>query len=161
MLTNAISTLQQDNPDAVDDIGAFALPAQNADDTNLTIWEPNGLYIPKTTTGDKLAAAKKFVAFANSSEGCKCRTTPAPPVAVRDLHLHPAELGAADAERPAEVHRRRQGHAGARVPLADQGPEPREDLRAGRLRISSAAVGAKQYDQDVVQQAQQLGLKGW
>ncbi len=70
MLTNAIATIQQDNPDAVDDIGAFALPAQDAADTRLTIWEPNGLYIPKTSTGDKLAAAKKFIAFANSSEGC-------------------------------------------------------------------------------------------
>ena len=59
-----------EQPDAVDDIGFFALPADKAADTAATIWQPNALYIPKTTTGAKLDAAKKFVAFANSKAGC-------------------------------------------------------------------------------------------
>ena len=54
-----------------DNIGVFALPAANADDTKLTVWLPNGVYIPKTTEGDQLAAAKSFVAFINSEAGCK------------------------------------------------------------------------------------------
>ena len=69
-ITAVLANLQQSNPDQVNDIGFFALPAQKAGDTNMTIWEPSGLYIPKTTTGDKLAAAKKLVAFASSKEGC-------------------------------------------------------------------------------------------
>lgn len=162
MLTNAISTLQQDNPDAVDDIGAFALPAQNADDTNLTIWEPNGLYIPKTTTGDKLAAAKKFVAFANSSEGCKVQNdtgTPGGPYVISTCTL-PSSVP------PMLSDLQKYIDDGKATPALEflspiKGPNLEKICVQVGSGISSAAVGAKQYDQDVVQQAQQLGLKGW
>ena len=54
--------------------GFFALPAQDAANTQMTIWLPTPLYIPKTTEGAKLEAAKKFVAFVNSPEGCEIQT---------------------------------------------------------------------------------------
>lgn len=162
MLTNAISTLQQDSPDAVNDIGAFALPAQNADDTNLTIWEPNGLYIPKTTTGDKLAAAKKFIAFANSSDGCKVQNdtgTPGGPYVISTCKLPdsvPTMLG--DLQKYID-----DGKATPALEFLSpiKGPNLEKICVQVGSGISTAAVGAKQYDQDVVQQAQQLGLKGW
>ena len=40
-------------------------------DTGLTLWLPGGVYIPRTTEGDKLEAAKKFLAFIASPEGCE------------------------------------------------------------------------------------------
>ncbi|TDN45992.1 carbohydrate ABC transporter substrate-binding protein (CUT1 family) [Curtobacterium flaccumfaciens] len=162
MLTNAISTLQQDSPDAVNDIGAFALPAENADDTNLTIWEPNGLYIPKTSTGDKLAAAKKFIAFANSTEGCKVQNdtgTPGGPYVISTCTLPdsvPPMIG--DLQKYLD-----DGKASPALEFVSpiKGPNLEKICVQVGSGISSAAVGAKQYDQDVVQQAQQLGIKGW
>lgn len=162
MLTNAISTLQQDSPDAVNDIGAFALPAEDADDTNLTIWEPNGLYIPKTSTGDKLAAAKKFIAFANSTEGCKVQNdtgTPGGPYVISTCTLPdsvPPMIG--DLQKYLD-----DGKASPALEFVSpiKGPNLEKICVQVGSGISSAAVGAKQYDQDVVQQAQQLGIKGW
>ncbi|MCY1696170.1 ABC transporter substrate-binding protein [Curtobacterium sp. SL109] len=162
MLTNAISTLQQDSPDAVDDIGAFALPAEDADDTTLTIWEPNGLYIPKTTEGDKLAAAKKFIAFVNSSKGCAIQNdtgTPGGPYVISTCTLPddvPPMLG--DLQQYIDDSKA--------TPALEflspiKGPNLEKICVQVGSGISTAAVGAKQYDQDVVQQAQQLGIKGW
>jgi ABC-type glycerol-3-phosphate transport system substrate-binding protein len=162
MLTNAIATIQQDSPDAVDDIGAFALPAENADDTRLTIWEPNGLYIPKTTEGDKLAAAKKFIAFANSSDGCKIQNdtgTPGGPYVISTCTLPdsvPSMIG--DLQKYLD-----DGKASPALEFLSpiKGPNLEKICVQVGSGISSASVGAKQYDQDVVQQAQQLGIKGW
>ena len=75
MLTSAISAINQNFKDNVADVGFFAMPAQSADDTRMTIWLPNAVYIPKTTEGAKLEAAKKFVAFFNSPEGCEIQNT--------------------------------------------------------------------------------------
>ena len=75
MLTSAISAINQNFKDNLDDVGFFALPAQEAADTRMTIWLPSALYIPKTTEGAKLEAAKKFVAFFNSPEGCEIQNT--------------------------------------------------------------------------------------
>ncbi|KQO60364.1 ABC transporter substrate-binding protein [Curtobacterium sp. Leaf261] len=162
MLTNAISTLQQDNPDAVDDIGVFALPAETAADTKMTIWEPNGLYIPKTTTGDKLAAAKKFITYANSSSGCKVQNdtgTPGGPYVISTCTLPssvPPMIG--------DLAKYIDGDEA--TPALEflspiKGPNLEKICVQVGSGISTAAVGAKQYDADVVQQAQQLGLKGW
>ena len=48
------------------DVGFFALPGDDAGKNGLTVWPPGGIYIPKTTEGDKLEAAKKFLAFVAS-----------------------------------------------------------------------------------------------
>ena len=63
--------MQQNYPDNINDIGFFPLPAQDAANTQMTQWLPNAMYIPKTTEGAQLEAAKKFVAWVNSPEGCK------------------------------------------------------------------------------------------
>ena len=75
MLTFTVSSCSQNYPDNIDDVGVFPIPAQDAADTKLTIWLPNAVYIPKTTEGDKLDAAKTFLAFLNSPAGCDIQTT--------------------------------------------------------------------------------------
>lgn len=162
MLTNAIATLQQDSPDAVKDIGAFAIPAQDAADTRLTIWEPNGLYVPKTTTGDKLAAAKKFIAFANSSEGCKVQNdtgTPGGPYVISTCSL-PSSVPPMIGDLQKYLDEKKASPA-LEFASPIKGPNLEKICVQVGSGISTAAVGAKQYDQDVVQQAQQLGIKGW
>src|SRR5215475_7360081 len=68
MITVVISNVVQSNPSQVNDIGYFAMPPDSGD-ANATVWEAGGAYIPKSTTGAKLSAAKKLVAFINSPTG--------------------------------------------------------------------------------------------
>ena len=133
MITTVISNVVQSNPDQVNDIGYFAMPTESGD-PHATVWEANGAYIPKSTTGDKLTAAKKLIAFINSSKGCDIQNSagvPAGPFAISSCKV-PVERSRPRRGR-AEVPERQEDRAGARVHLADQGPEPREDPHPGRL----------------------------
>jgi raffinose/stachyose/melibiose transport system substrate-binding protein len=162
MLTSSMATVQQDNPDAVNDIGVFAIPSPNAQYTSLTLWEPNALYIANTTKDDKLDASKKFVAFANSPAGCAvqdktgavagpyatsaCKLPSSAPGFTQDVQKYIDD----DAASPALEFK---------SPI--KGPNLETILVAVGSGSTSAATGAKQYDQDVKAQAQQLGIKGW
>src|SRR5690606_35777905 len=68
--SNVIGDIEQNAPEAVDDIGFFAVPAENAADTQATIWQAAGLYIPRTTEGPEREAALEFIEFFNSDTGC-------------------------------------------------------------------------------------------
>lgn len=163
MLTASISTIAQDSPDKVNDIGYFAMPADKASDTAATIWQPNALYIPKTTTGAKLAAAKKFIAFVTSSpEGCAVQNkngVPAGPFVTTACKL-PSTV------YPVVTDLDGYFTSGKTAPALEflspiKGPNlPNITIQVGS-GISTAKQGAELYDQDVKKQAQQLGLKGW
>ena len=162
MLTAAIATVQQNNPEAVNDIGFFALPADKAADTAATIWQPGALYIPKTTTGAKLDAAKKFVAFANSKAGCEVQNKTVTPSGtyVTSACTLPSDvpLLIADIQKYFD--------SGKTAPALEflspvKGPNLENITVQVGSGISSAKDGAALYDDDVKKQAQQLGLKGW
>jgi len=162
MLSASIATVQQNNPTAVDDIGFFALPADKAADTAATIWQPNALYIPKTTTGAKLDAAKKFVAFANSKAGCEVQNktvAPSGPYVTSACTLPsgvPALIG--DLQKYFDAKKT----APALEFLSPiKGPNLENITVQVGSGISTAKEGAALYDDDVKKQAQQLGLKGW
>jgi raffinose/stachyose/melibiose transport system substrate-binding protein len=163
MLTNAVATIAQDSPGQLNDVGFFALPADKAGDTQATIWQPDGLYIPRTTTGAKLDAAKKFIAFVTASDaGCavqnkvgipagpyvtsSCKLTGEVPPMIQDVNKYFTDKATAPAlEFLSPV----------------KGPAlPNITVQVGS-GISTATQGAALYDQDVKKQAQQLGLKGW
>lgn len=162
MLSALIATVQQNNPSQVGDIGFFALPADNAKDTAATIWQPNALYIPKTTTGAKLDAAKKFVAFANSKEGCAVQNktvTPAGPYVTSACKL-PTDVA------PLIGDIQKYFDSGKTAPALEflspiKGPNLENITVQVGSGISTAKEGAALYDDDVKKQAQQLGLKGW
>lgn len=162
MLTSTIAQIQQNQPDKVADIGVFALPADNASDTQLTVWQPNGIYIPKTTTGDKLDAAKKFVAFANSSAGCNIQNkdiAPSGPYVTKACKL-PTDVP------PLIKDMDKYFNSGKTAPALEflspiKGPNLENITVQVGSGISTAKQGAALYDQDVEKQAQQLGLKGW
>ena len=162
MITNTISNVVQSNPDQVDDIGYFALPADDASDTRMTIWEPNALYIPKSTTGDKLAAAKKLVAFANSKAGCEVQNKTgiaAGPYAISSCTV-PDDAPALVADEQKYID---DGKVGVALEFLSpiKGPNLEKILIQVGSGISSASQGAALYDDDVKKQAQQLGIKGW
>ncbi len=161
MITVTISNVVQNNPENVDDIGYFAMPS-DAGDSHATVWEANGAYIPKSTTGDKLAAAKKFVAFINSPAGCDVQNaagTVAGPYAISTCKV-PDDAPALVADE------QKYQDAGKTSPALEflspvKGPNLEKILIQVGSGISTAKEGAALYDDDVKAQAQQLGLKGW
>ncbi len=161
MITVVISNVVQSNPDQVNDIGYFAMPPDSGD-AHATVWEAGGSYIPKSTTGDKLAAAKKFVAFINSPAGCDIQNSagvPAGPFAISTCTV-PSNAPALVAD---EAQYQTDGKTGLALEFISpiKGPNLEKILIQVGSGISSAQQGASLYDNDVKAQAQQLGLPGW
>ena len=137
-------------------------PGADAADTSITMWQPNGIYIAKSTEGDKLDAAKKFVAFANSADGCQVQNdagSAAGPYVTSACTL-PDDAPALIADIQAYFDSG-QDRVCAGVPLPIKGPNLENITVAVGSGITPPEEGAAQYDQDVTQQAQQLGLDGW
>ena len=161
MLSGAAPLLTQNTPDNVNDVGLFAVPAADADDTSLAVWMPNALYIPKTTEGRELEAAKKFLAFMNSPAGCELQNkgTIAGPYAIEGCEL-PSEVP--QLIKDMEPYFESGKNAPALEFLSPiKGPNLENILVEVGSGIRSAKDGAAFYDEDVVKQAQQLGLEGW
>jgi raffinose/stachyose/melibiose transport system substrate-binding protein len=161
MITSVIANVIQSNPDQVDDIGYFAIPSDSTE-PHATVWEANGAYIPRSTTGAKLTAAKKFVAFINSSQGCKIQNeagTAAGPFATSACTV-PDDAPALVKD---EIKYQQDGKTSPALEFLSpvKGPNLEKILIQVGSGISTAKQGAALYDQDVKAQAQQLGLKGW
>jgi raffinose/stachyose/melibiose transport system substrate-binding protein len=162
ILTGIVSTFQQNYPDELDNIGVFALPAKKAEDTKLTVWLPNAVYIPRTTEGDKLEAAKTFVAFINSPGGCEIQTTvmvPSGPFATSACALPDDVPGLLTDMQPYFD----EGNTNPALEFLSpiKGPNLENITVEVGSGIRSAKDGAALYDEDVKKQAQQLGLDGW
>lgn len=162
MLSSLVSTIAQNTPDAVDKVGFFAMPADDAANTQLTVWQPSALYIPKSATGAKLDAAKKFVAFANSEKGCEIQNkdmTPSGPYVTSACTL-PSNVPALLNDLTTYFKDKKTASA-----LEFVSPVKGPNLENIAIQVGSGTLsakdGASQYDQDVKKQAQQLGLKGW
>jgi raffinose/stachyose/melibiose transport system substrate-binding protein len=160
MLTFAVGVLASD-PN-LNDIGFFGQPGDDASKAGMTIWMPAGLYIPKSTEGAQLEAAKKFVAFVASPEGCDVQTKaypPAGPYMVKGCEL-PADAPQAIKDVVAYVEK---GNITPALEFSSpiKGPALEQITVEVGSGLRSAQDGAELYDQDVKKQAQQLGLKGW
>ncbi len=161
MITTVIGNVVQSNPTQVNDIGYFAIPTDSGD-PQATVWEAGGAYIPKTTTGDKLTAAKKLVAFINSPTGCAAQLaagTAAGPFAISTCKV-PSDAPALVADELKYQNDKKTGLALEFIsPI--KGPNLEKILIQVGSGITKAKAGAALYDNDVKAQAQQLGLKGW
>jgi raffinose/stachyose/melibiose transport system substrate-binding protein len=163
MLTGVLPQLYDLIPSAKADVGVFPIPGDDASTNGLTVWSPNGLYIPKTTEGAKLDAAKKFAAFVASPAGCESQTKatlPTGPYAVKGCKL-PADVPQAIKDEQNYFNR-----PGATSPALEflspvKGPSLEQITVEVGSGIRPARSGAARYDEDVKKQAQQLGLQGW
>ncbi|MWB97142.1 ABC transporter substrate-binding protein [Agromyces seonyuensis] len=163
MLTFAAGQLMTTDPDAADVVGAFALPGPDAETNGLTVWMPtNTTYIPRTTEGDKLEAAKKFMAFLMTPEACDIQSeanAPQGPYVIEGCSL-PEDVPAMVADLQPYFD---EGKTNLALEFLSpiKGPALEQIMVAVGSGITSAADGAAQYDEDVIKQAQQLGLEGW
>lgn len=162
MITFGVTAIGTAAPDNVNDVGFFALPGADATKNGVTLWEPSGIYIPKSTTDAKLDAAKKFQAFLATPDGCTAQAGATPvggPFAVKTCKL-PDDVAPAVKDLSAYVD------AGQASPALEflspiKGPALEQITVEVGSGIRGAAAGAKLYDEDVKKQAQQLGLQGW
>ena len=119
------------------------------------------MYIPKTVEGDKLEAAKKFIAFAATKEGCDAYSgfAAAGPLPLQGVQL-PAEVSQVAKDTQAYFESGKAGPA-----LEFKSPIKGPALEQICIQVGTGQVDAKKgaelYDQDVKKQAQQLGLPGW
>jgi raffinose/stachyose/melibiose transport system substrate-binding protein len=162
ILTFALPALVTLDAANSENIGFFGQPTDDGSKPGMTLWSPGGLYIPTTTTGDKLAAAKKFAAFFTTAEGCKAFESVAPPGGpyVQSECSLPEDAPAAVADMQAYVD------AGTALPALEflspvKGPNLEKITVEVGSGITSATDGAARYDEDVKAQAEQLGLEGW
>src|SRR5699024_2086372 len=139
----------------------MAIPADDPAHTSATIWQPNAVYIPTTTEGERREAALEFLSFLNSDAGCTLfaeNGTPTGP------YVNSCEL-------PADVPPLVQDvqsyfDAGNTAPALEflspiKGPSlPQITVEVGS-GIRGAEEAAESYDRDVESQARQLGLEGW
>ena len=160
MLTFPLGTIAENHPDAIQDIGFFGIPGDDAAKNCATIWEPAAIYIPKTSKN--IDEAKKFLAFAASVDGIKAMEeviAPAGPYVVKSAELPPDVL-------PAVLDIQAYLDNNAAVPALEflspvKGPSLEQITVAVGSGQYSADEAAKLYDQDVEKQAKQLGLPGW
>lgn len=144
------------------DVGFFALPGQDAAKNGMTVWPGAGLYIPKTVSGAKLDAAKKFIEFAASPPGCDAFAkgqAPQGPFLSKACKL-PASVSQVAKDTQAYFDSGKASPAlEFRSPI--KGPALEQIcIQVGTGQVSGAR-GAALYDEDVKKQAQQLGLPGW
>ena len=162
MITFGIPAISGVAPDKVNDVGFFPMPGDDASTNGATLWAPSGLYIPKTTEGEQLDAAKKFQAFLATPAGCEAESSVVPvggPFAVTTCEL-PADVPQAVKDLSGYVE---QGEVTPALEFLSpiKGPALEQITVEVGSGIRSAHSGAELYDQDVEKQAQQLGLEGW
>lgn len=162
MLTFVLSTIAENYPDQVDDIGFFAQPGNDPEANGVTLWMPAGTYIPQTTEGANLEAALDFLGFIASVEGTEVVTeavAPQGPYLIEGASL-PEDVLPAVQDLAAYIER------GDVYPALEflspiKGPNLEQLLIAVGTGQMTAQEAAEDYDFDVERQAQQLGLPGW
>ena len=163
MLTSNVSAAIGENyPEADKSLGLFAIPADDAANTRLTIGTPNGMYIPKSTTGDKLDAAYELLNWLATPDACKVMgsaITVGGPFVNTDCELPDTATSLVSDMTPYFD----EGKTGLALEFLSpvKGPSLEQITVQVGSGISTAKEGAALYDQDVEKQAQQLGLEGW
>jgi raffinose/stachyose/melibiose transport system substrate-binding protein len=162
MLSFALPTIATNWPDKVNDIGFFAQPGPSADSNGATIWMLLANYIPQTTTGEKLEAAKDFLAFTVSPQAVAVlneTVPPSGPYLIKGASL-PGDV------LPGVVDIKDYIDSGNSAPALEflspvKGPNLEHLCVAVGTGQMTAEEAAAAYDEDVKKQAQQLGLEGW
>ncbi len=161
MLTFGIGDVKQNEPANLNDIGFFAQPGDDAAKNGLTVWMPAGIYIPTSTKN--LDAAKDFVNFIASTDGCKAMIAAngaTGPYLIKGCTL-PQDVPASVADML--PYFQDGGHTAPALEFLSpvKGPALEQITVEVGSGIRPAADAAALYDKDVAKQAKQLGLPNW
>jgi len=160
MLTgNVAGAIGANYPEAADSLGVFPIPGDDSASNGLTVWMPNGVYVPTTTEGAQLDAAKEFMTWLVSPEACSVLATSSTiggPFVVDGCDL-PADSIALVKDMQAYFD------SGDTSPALEflspiKGPALEQITVEVGSGIRDAESGAALYDEDVEKQAAQLGL---
>jgi raffinose/stachyose/melibiose transport system substrate-binding protein len=162
MLTFAVSEIAANYEENLQDVGFFALPGDDPDNAGMTTWLSAAFYLPQSTEGANLDAAKEFLAFVASPAGCDAQTEAVGvtgPYFIDGCEL-PGDLPAAVQDLQSYFD------SGKNFPALEflspvKGPSLEQITVAVGSGINTGEEGAALYDEDVKKQAQQLGLEGW
>jgi raffinose/stachyose/melibiose transport system substrate-binding protein len=163
ILSGVLAELAATFPDKAKDIGMFPLPGDDAAKNGMTVWTPAGVYIPTSTEGAKLDAAKKLLAFLASPDGCNSQSTastPTGPYGVTNCEL-PADVSQVAKDIQSYIDKPGASSLALEFVSPIKGPALEQITVEVGSGIRKAKDGAALYDQDVKKQAQQLGLEGW
>ncbi|MCA9950152.1 MAG: carbohydrate ABC transporter substrate-binding protein [Anaerolineales bacterium] len=147
-------------PDKVVDLGYFGLPGPEGTTPGTTIWMPLAFYAPKTT--EHTDVVKDFFAFVASTAGVdaiNAEVLPSGPYLIKGATL-PDDVAPFVNDLNSYIE------AGNAYPALEflspvKGPGLEQICVAVGTGQMTAEEGAAAYDDDVVKQAQQLGLPGW
>lgn len=163
MLTSNVAAAIGDMyPDSGDKVGVFPIPSRDASINGLTVWMPNGIYIPTTTTGTQLDAAKAFIEWLVTPESCDViasSITMGGPFVIDGCELPSDSIRLVKDMQPYFD----DGKTGLALEFLSpiKGPALEQITVEVGSGIRSAQDGAKLYDEDVKKQALQLGIEGW
>jgi raffinose/stachyose/melibiose transport system substrate-binding protein len=160
MLSFALSSIAENHPDAIADIGYFGQPGDDAATHGSSIWMPAGVYIASTTEHPDVA--KAFLALVASVEGTDIQTAavaPQGPYMIKDSTL-PADTLPAVLDIQAYID---GGNVSPALEFLSPIKGPNLEFLTVEVGsgLKDAATAAAEYDEDVIAQAQQLGLPGW
>jgi raffinose/stachyose/melibiose transport system substrate-binding protein len=160
MLSFALSSIAENHPDAIADIGYFGQPGDDAATHGSSIWMPAGVYIASTTEHPDVA--KAFLALVASVEGTDIQTAavaPQGPYMIKDSTL-PADTLPAVLDIQAYIE---GGNVSPALEFLSPIKGPNLEFLTVEVGsgLKDAATAAAEYDEDVIAQAQQLGLPGW
>lgn len=160
MLTFGLDNIANTYPDKIDDIGFFAQPADDAANTTLTVWMPDGWYACAGT--ENFDAVNAFFEFVLSEEGQSILAS----VSAGNGPSVVAGAPMSDKAYAAVKEIQQYFDSGKTAPALEfitavKGPNlPQICVECGS-GVKSPADCAAEYDKDVEKQAQQLGLAGW
>lgn len=161
MLTFAIGQVATNFPDDLPDLGFFAIPGDDAASNGLTTWMLDAVYVAATTEHPEIA--RDFVNFLATPEACDIITGAigvTGPYLVEGCDL-PADVPQAVADMLPYFQTEGRTAPALEFLSPIKGPNLEHLLVEVGSGIRSAEEAAALYDQDVVKQAQQLGLPGW
>lgn len=160
MGTFVMPAIAANYPDKIDDFGYFGLPGTDASKAGSTIWMPLAFYAPKTTEYPDVV--KDFFAFVASTDGVDAINSavlPSGPYLIKGATL-PDDVAPFVKDLNGYID---SGNAYPALEFLSpiKGPNLEQICVAVGTGQMTALEGAVAYDEDVVKQAQQLGLPGW
>lgn len=160
MLSFALSYIEENFGDEINNIGSFGQPGDDPDYHGVTVWLPGGVYLANTCKN--IDAAKLWLEFFVSDEAINLLATyskPTGPFAVAGVKVEVPMYEAAVELQPAFD----AGMTAAALEFSSplKGPNLPQICQECGSGISTAQEAAEKYDLDVQKQAIQLGMPGW